>query len=311
MDNIMLPFAAGITGYYTEKNDLLSLEIRCLRLSQTTNFCITDKTVINTIKQGFSPILEDYLGDNVPGFSDAFMEMQSHPIPVDGEEREFNITDKVKMKFCWIPAGKAMLGSPKNEVKRNRDEEEREFETNGFWMGKYPVTQVQWERIMVADPSRFKGNNLPVERISWHQCQDFIKKCSVSGLQLPHENQWEYACRGGKGNKQPFYWGNELSGFEANCHGTLPYGANNRGAYLAKTTKVGSYEKIAPHPWGLCDMHGNVWEWCENSHTILASYRVIRGGGWSSRPENCRSAKSNLARFSYAGIDIGFRLIIC
>ncbi len=327
----MLPFAPGIIGYYTEQDDKLSLELRSLRKPKTKTFIIKDSTIINTIKAGFSPILEDYLGDSLPGFSDIFFEMQSHPIPFKGEEREFSIMQScpaliageeeeeldvinVKMKFCWIPAGKSILGSPESEVERHPDEEEHEFKTNGFWLAKYPVTQAQWSSVMSWNPSRhyFKGENLPVENVSWDDCQDFIKRCNVSGLklQLPHEDQWEYACRGGKGNKQAFYWGDALSGDKANCDGTVPYGTDKKGAYLAKTSEVGSYEKLAPHPWNLCDMHGNVSEWCENLYTNY-SYRVLRGGHWSIYPSECRSSYRGTGHPSYECSSAGFRLIIC
>ncbi len=309
----MLPFAPGITGYCTEKDDILYLELRSLRKPQTITFSTQNKTVINTIQQGFSPILEDYLGDSLPGFSDAFMEMQSYSILVNGEEREFSITNNIRMKFCWIPAGKAMLGSPEDEDEAERaiseveSEVEHEFETTGFWMGKYPVTQTQWKEVMGYNPSYFKGDNLPVEQVSCNDCQDFINNCSVSGLKprLPCSDQWEYACRGGRGNKQPFYWGHALNGDKANCAGNYPYGTNKKGKYLKKTTEVGSYEKAAPHPWGLCDMIGNVWEWCDSSYV----YRPCRGGSWCNASRYCRSAHVNATLLHYS-FTTGFRLII-
>ncbi len=309
----MLPFTTGITGYYTEENDSLSLDLYCLRDLQIKTFRVKDQTVINTIKSEFSPILEDYLGDNVPGFSDAFMEMQSHPIPFESEEREFEIFGGVKMKFCWIPAGKATLGSPEGKEERKYKKIEHEFETNGFWMAKYPVTQSQWKAVMNWNPSWFNGNNLPVECVSWNDCQDFIKKCSVPGLnpKLPHEDQWEYACRGGKGNKQAFYWGDALNGDKANCAGGFPYRTNKKGEYLKKTTEVGSYEKVAPHPWGLCDMSGNVMEWCENLYDKDELNRVRRGGCWMSFPRCCCSSFRFRGNPTTRGSNVGFRLIIC
>ncbi len=309
----MLPFAPGITGSYIEEGESLILILKSLRNPQLVNFSTSDKTVINTIKQDFSPILEDYLGDSLPGFSDVFLEMQSHSIPNDGEEREFNITNKVKMKFCWIPAGKAMLGSPESEAKRYYDEAEHEFETTGFWMSKYPVTQSQWKGIMGNSPSCFTGVNFPVEYVNWNDCQECIKKCSVSGLkvQLPHEDQWEYACRGGKGNKQPFYWGDTLNGDKANNDGTRPYGTDKKGAYLEKTTEVGSYEKVAPHPWNLCDMIGNVGEWCENLYSKDGTSRVLRGGSWYDDSWFCRSSYRNGFNPTFRDYCLGFRLSIC
>ncbi len=310
----MLPFAPGITGYYTEKGDVLYLELRSLRSLKNITFSTQDQTVINTIRQGFSPILEDYLGDSVPGFSDAFMEMQSYSIPVDGEEREFEIFNSVKMKFCWIPAGKAMLGSPESRKGRCRDEAEHEFETNGFWLGKYQVTQAQWEAVMGNNPSYFKGANLPVEQVSWDNCQEFIKKCKLAGVKvrLPHEDQWEYACQSGRGNMQPFYWGDTLNGDKANCKGIVPYGTDKKGAYKEKTTEVGGYEKEAPHPWNLCDMHGNVWEWCDNLYMKEEELHiVVRGGGWGNDSEDCRSSVRIGVTPNFCGYSLGFRLIIC
>ncbi len=309
----MLPFASGITGHYIEQDDGLQLELRSLRELRTTTFVTQDSTIISTIKEGFSPILEDYLGDELPGFSDVFFNMLSSQVPSDGEEREFNIINDVKMKFCWIPAGRATLGSLKNERGRYEDEAEHEFKTNGFWMAKYPVAQSQWKEVMGNSPSYFKGNNLPVETVSWDDCQEFIKKCSLFDLnvRLPHENQWEYACLGGKGNKQPFYWGNELNGDKANCAGTVPHGTDKKGTYLKKTTEVGSYEKVAPHPWNLCDMSGNVWEWCDNLYTKEGSYRVIRGGCCFSYPWSCRSSCRNGFDTPARNRCMGFRLIIC
>ncbi len=310
---MLLPFAPGITGYCIKYNNELLLGLLSLRNFDFRTFLTKDQTVINTINAGFSPILEDYLGDNLPGFSDTFMQMQSCPIPAPGEEREFNLTDNIKMKFCWIPAGKAMLGSPESEEGRFQDEEEHEFETNGFWMGKYPVTQSQWMKIMNNNPSYFNGDNLPVETVSWNDCQKFMNACNVLGAKgkLPNEDQWEYACRGGEGNKKPFYWGYMLNGDKANCFGEDPYGTNTTRRPLRKTTEVGSYEKEAPHPWGLCDMSGNVWEWCENSYNEENRFQILRGGCWSSPAMYCRSSYRIPYIKSYNDFTIGFRLIVC
>ncbi len=324
----MLPFAPGITGYFTEQDDILYLEIHSLRNLKTKTFATKDQTVISTIKADFSPILEDYLGDNLPGFSDIFFEMMEYPIPNAGEEREFEIFGDVKIKFCWIPVGEVQLGSPKEEQDyiankiygkerpgwlRSESETIRGMhKNNGFWLGKYPVTQSQWKAIVGGNLSYFKGENLPVENVSWDNCQGFIKKCKRLELkvQLPHENQWEYACRGGRGNKQAFYWGNTLNGDKANCYGDSPYGTDEQGKNLRKTSEVGSYEKIAPHPWGLCDMHGNVMEWCDNLYNN-GLYRVARGGGFDSSSFFCRSSDRNWFNSSFYRNSLGFRLIIC
>lgn len=236
------------------------------------------------------------------------------PIPKEPkttEEREFEIADGVKMKFCWIPAGKATLGSPKEENDREEDEKEHEFVTKGFWLGKSPVTQTEWKAAMGDNPSIFDGkkdnkakgmntSRFPVDSVNWHDCQKFLEKLNkrtgvekifgkVGRFALPHEDQWEYACRGGKGNKQAFYFGNELNGSQANCNGNSPYGSDKQGDYKRRTTEVGGYAKDWPHPWGLCDMHGNVWQWCDNKYE-KSKYCVLRGGSWDNYPWDCRSA---------------------
>lgn len=110
-------------------------------------------------------------------------------------------------------------------------------------------------------------------------------------FKLPHEDEWEYACRGGKGNKQPFHFGAELNGRQANCDGTeRPYGTKAEGPYLERTAAVGSYAKKYPHPWNLCDIHGNVSERCDNRRDRNGPDRAIRGGAWGSCAVNCRSA---------------------
>jgi len=259
----------------------------------------------------------------------AMLTLLSVPGPSSSEERiehkasevlQIEIAEGIKMKFCWIPAGTATLGSPAMEKDRYYDEGEQPFTTkgffepDGFWLGKYTVTQEQWAAIMKKNPSWFsKGgggkklvegmdtSRFPVEQVSWNDCQEFLKKLNEKialpsslgrrKFALPHEREWEYACRGGKGNKSPFYFGEELNGASANCNGKLPFGATaTEGAYLRRTAEVGSYEQAAPHPWGLCDMGGNVWQWCDNKYEQHESHRALRGGCWYDRAAACRSA---------------------
>ncbi len=248
--------------------------------------------------------------------------------PKGGDEKTFEIAKGVRMTFCWVPAGEAQLGSPKAEqddlVKTYLDGKRPEwldgetetargkFMTKGLWLGKYEVQQSEWEGVMGENPSKFKGATLPVETVSWNDCKEFIGKCGVTGLtvKLPHEDEWEYACRGGKGNKQAFYWGNVLNGDKANHNGNHPYGTATKGDYKEKTTPVGTYKAQAPHPWGLCDMSGNVWEWCENLHTTTDSARVIRGGGWAFYARHCRSAVRNGSDPAVRDSRLGFRIAL-
>jgi formylglycine-generating enzyme len=253
--------------------------------------------------------------------------------PKAGEEREFEIVDGVKMKFCWIPAGKATLGSPNEEKHHDPSEKEHEYVTKGYWLGKYPVTQSEWKAVMGDNPSFFDGkkdnkakgidtSSFPLEKVSWDDCQKFLEKLNkrtevekvfgkAGQFVLPHEDQWEYACRGGRGNKQAFYFGNELNGTQANCNGNFPYGTDKKGDFKDRTTEVGSYAKDWPHPWGLCDMHGNVWQWCNNKYE-QSNVRMFRGGSWYDIAGFCRSAFRNRfepnGRYSFLGFRVSLPL---
>jgi formylglycine-generating enzyme required for sulfatase activity len=209
------------------------------------------------------------------------------------------------------------------------------FKTKGFWLGKYTVTQWEWKSVMGNNPSWFqpdgKGkeqlqkdkildtSRFPMEQVSWDDCQKFMAMKNTQGgvvkvfgkagrFALPHEDEWEYACRGGKGNKQAFYFGNELNGTQANCNGNYPYGTDKKATYKERTAEVGSYAKDWPHPWGLYDMQGNVWQWCENRYERSMTGRVVRGGSWISRAKSCRLAnRSGISPDGYFN-DLGLRV---
>jgi formylglycine-generating enzyme required for sulfatase activity len=187
------------------------------------------------------------------------------------------------------------------------------YRSGGFWLGTYPVTQGEWQAVTGENSSWFRAggdgadsvegldtSRFPVECVGWDECQEFLKRLNVLGgreavfghvdeLSLPHEDAWEFACRGGLGNESAYYWGNELNGTQANCDGNYPYGTDEKGAYLARPSVVGAYAVVSPHPWGLCDLHGNVCEWCENLYE-QASSRVLRGGSWNVNALYCRAA---------------------
>jgi formylglycine-generating enzyme required for sulfatase activity len=271
--------------------------------------------------------------------------------PTIGEVRKFEITKDVFMEFCWLPPGVAQLGSSKEEhdyitktyLKGDRpdyhqfdfetESKRGKFKTMGFWLGKYTVTQAEWKAVMGENPSHFDGikdnkakgldtRRFPVERVSWDECQKFLEKLnkqpdlgkvfgSVAKFVLPHEDQWEYAARGGKGNKQPFYWGNELNGTQANCDGNCPFGTATKGQYLNRPCSVdftndGKYEK---HPWGLFHMNGNVWQWCENLHE-QKKYRVLRGGSWNDEAWLCRVASRDCLQQVGRNVIYGFRVCV-
>ena len=233
-------------------------------------------------------------------------------VKAPGQEKAVEIpkekfTNSIGMEFASIPAGKFLMGSPLTEKERDPDEKQHEVTlTQGFRMGVHEVTQAQYEQVMGKNPSHFKGATLPVETVSYDDALAFCQKLSdlpaekAAGrkYRLPTEAEWEYCCRAG--TSTPFHFGNELNGTQANCDGNNPYGTTKKGPYLEKTSPVGSYPANA---WGLYDMHGNVWEWCQDWYgdypkqsvtdprgPEVGSYCVIRGGGWDGGAADCRSA---------------------
>ena len=215
--------------------------------------------------------------------------------------------------MVWIKPGTFEMGSPSSEEGRDDDERQHRVTlTKGFWMGKYEVTQAQWQAVMGSDPSRFKGSNLPVEQVSWNDCQEFIRKLNAKGqgtFRLPTEAEWEYACRAG--SRTRFCFGDSDS--DLGEYGW--YGSNWGG-----TTHSGGQKR--PNAWGLYDIHGNVWEWCQDWYGDYPSgnvtdprgpgtgtYRVVRGGGWYYAPARCRSAlRSGNAPGNRRG-RLGFRVV--
>ncbi|HBL59949.1 MAG TPA: Sulphatase-modifying factor protein [Cyanobacteria bacterium UBA8803] len=182
-----------------------------------------------------------------------------------------------------------------------------------FYMGKFSVTQAQWQAVaalpklkreLKPNPSSFKGDNLPVERISWYDAVEFcqrISKKSGRKYRLPTEAQWEYACRAG--TTTPFHFGETITTELANYNGQYTYGSGAQGLYREQTTPVGSFQ--VANAFGLYDMHGNVWEWCADSwHKNYQGapsdgrawydndnpVKLLRGGSWSYAPDCCRCA---------------------
>jgi formylglycine-generating enzyme required for sulfatase activity len=216
-----------------------------------------------------------------------------------------NFTNSLGMEFVYIEPGSFMMGSPLDEPKRDNDEKQHQVTlTKGYYIQTTEVTQGQWKAIMGDNPSRFSncGDNCPVERVSWNDVQEFIRKLNSqkgdSGHRLPTEAEWEYACR--VGTKTPFSFGKCLSTEQANYNGKYPMPKCSKGQNRGKTIPVASFE---PNAWGLYDMHGNVYEWCQDWYGAYpsgsvtdpvcptsGSTRVLRGGCWFSHARFCRSA---------------------
>jgi formylglycine-generating enzyme required for sulfatase activity len=230
-------------------------------------------------------------------------------------EEEDEITGGVKMKFVLVPPGTFFMGSPGNEEGREKNELLHEVTiTRPFYLGKYEVTQAQYEALFKENKSGFRGTNLPMEKVSWDEADTFardltqlIQKRAGAKLvyRLPTEAEWEYACRAGRPSSSPFGIGDgrSLSFREANFDGNFPYGGAAKGPALQKTSEVGKY---AANALGLCDMHGNVWEWCHDWYDDYPSgkatdpkgpekgtLRVGRGGGWADNARNFRAASRN------------------
>jgi formylglycine-generating enzyme required for sulfatase activity len=207
----------------------------------------------------------------------------------------------IKLDLVLAPPGKFVMGSPGTEKKRVKNEGPLHEVTisKAFYVGVYEVTQEQYEAVMGANPSKFKGPKNPVEGVNWDDAVKFCQKLSAKvgkTIRLPTEAEWEYACRAG--SKTAFCNGDELEDLKKVgwCSYDGKWGS-------AQTTKpVGSFQ---PNAWGLYDMHGNVWEWCSDWYAETyadtgkvdpqgpesGKFRVIRGGVWNDFPHDCRSAK--------------------
>jgi formylglycine-generating enzyme required for sulfatase activity len=179
------------------------------------------------------------------------------------EQTPKHFTNSIGMKFVWIPPGSFLLGSPRDEVGRCANETQHKVTfTKGFYMAAHLVTQEQWRAVMGNNPSYHRGKGkLPVENVSWYDCQEFLHKMRKKDGQpyrLPSEAEWEYACRAGTTTR--FHFGETVSTDQANFDGTIEaFDEPKKGVFRGQTTPVGSFP---PNAWGLFDMHGNLWQWC-------------------------------------------------
>jgi formylglycine-generating enzyme required for sulfatase activity len=214
------------------------------------------------------------------------------------------------------------MGSPRKWG--NADEQPEHLVTiKSFRMSKCLITQKQWKAIIgKLPPCRFKGDDLPIERVSWEDAQKFCQRLSKRTKQsycLPSEAQWEYACRAG--TSTPFSFGETITTEIVNFNGEHRFRGEPRGIYGHVPTPGGTFP---PNPFGLYDMHGNLWEWCADNwlddytstprdggsyQNRESRYRVVRGGSWHEPPELCRSATRLRVLQSDSEETIGFRLV--
>ena len=202
----------------------------------------------------------------------------------------------VSFKMIAVEGGTFLMGSPESDADASDDEKpQHEVTLSNYYIGETEVTQELWKAVMGSNPSGFKGSKLPVEKVSWDDCQEFIGKLNAQTgktFRLPTEAEWEYAARGGKKSKGYTYSG-------SNALGNVAWYSDNSGEI---THEVGTKQA---NELGIYDMSGNVWEWCqdwygityyENSSTIApqgpasGTYRVLRGGSCFNYAQNCRVA---------------------
>jgi formylglycine-generating enzyme required for sulfatase activity len=262
-------------------------------------------------------------------------QVKTKPLEVQCYQEE--LAPGVALTMLRIPAGSFLMGSPDGEESREGNESpQHEVKFREFFLAQTPITQAQWkvvagwERVELdlnIDPAKFKGSNRPVEQVNWQEAVEFCRRLSHRTRRrygLPSEAQWEYACRAG--TSTPFHCGESLTSELANYDATFTYANGPKGEYRQQTTPVGSFPANA---WGLQDMHGNVWEWCEDywhenyqgaprdgrpwsepqaDAWFRKGWRRLRGGSWNDLPGYCGSAYRLSGRPDVRSYGIGFRV---
>jgi formylglycine-generating enzyme required for sulfatase activity/tRNA A-37 threonylcarbamoyl transferase component Bud32 len=240
----------------------------------------------------------------------------------------------ILIEMLAISGGTLMMGALESEKGSNDDEyPQHQVKVKDFYLKKFPVTQAQWQAVaklprrqqeLELYPSKFRGDKLPVERISWDDAIEFcarLSKATGKEYRLPSEAEWEYACRAG--TTTAFHYGKTITGNLANYDARYTYTDEAQGEYRNSTTPVGSFP---PNAFGLHDMHGNVWEWCADtwhdsyqgapndgsawiSNADNSNQYVLRGGSWYVNPSFCRSASRDISSSDLRDLDIGFRVV--
>jgi len=246
------------------------------------------------------------------------------PVSTSSNSLVLDCGNGVKLELVQIPAGKFMMGSDE----RSDRQPIHEVALQEFWMGKYVVTQKQWQAFMGNNPAHFKGENLPIENVSWYDAMEFCEKVSQNTgkkIRLPTEAEWEYACRAG--TTTTFHCGDTITADLVN----YIYGALLKKQYRHETVEVDSFY---PNQWGLYQMHGNVGEccldnwhndystkpsrfkqngnepWVDNINKSKNLYHVVRGGAWNNKAFNCTSASRQICYAEHVNNSTGFRLTL-
>ncbi len=240
-----------------------------------------------------------------------------------GVYADFNYK-KISQRMRLILPGRLMMGSPKTERERYDDEQQHEvILTQPFWLADTACTQALWRAVMGDNPSRFTRMENPVETVSWNDAQRFLSALNQAmpglNLRLPSEAEWEYACRAG--TTTPFWFGENITPEQVNYDGNYPYAGGKKGVYRKTTVPV---KALPCNAWGLYQMHGNVWEWCQDGYGSYqladsspvsdpvgadrSGYCVMRGGSWSFHGRFVRSASRYWHSPNYRIGNFGFRL---
>ena len=223
-----------------------------------------------------------------------------------GAFRHLKFANGAEQRFRFLKPGQFLMGSPASENEGRTYEEPQQLVTlmDGLWLADTTCTQAMWLAVMGSNPSNFTGDlNLPVDSVSWNGAREFLGKLQqllVSTFEpvLPTEAQWEYACRAG--TSTAFHFGDNINTNQVNFNGNYPYNGAAKGYSRRRTLPVKSFEG---NVWGFYQMHGNVWEWCDDSLREYTAeptsnprgangkeYRVVRGGSWAGGALEARSA---------------------
>jgi len=234
------------------------------------------------------------------------------------------MANSIGMEFVFIKPGTFQMGSPETEHMHDRDEKQHQVTlTKGFYLQTTLVTQQQWQAVMGvnSNPSNFKGDDLPVDTVSWDDAKEFCRKRSTTesrAYRLPYEAEWEYAARAG--TTTPFWQGATITTDQVNFDGKSPYrDTDPKGEYRGRTTPVKQFKANA---WGLYDMGGNLFQWCEDCYaeypdgpiedskgSNTGTWRVLRGGGWGSFAGHCRAAYRYRVEPTFRPYNVGFRVV--
>ncbi len=307
VDLLWMHFSLGYFGGGVQK----SLVSRTYLNKTSYSWCLSTS---GNVKEVFFALIQRYAACTIERTQPVFV-FDTVTVNVQGREIQWecrqaryfteDLDDGVNLEMIAIPPGTFTMGAPENEAgSKDSERPQHQVTVPYFYMGKYPVTQAQWEvvaalpqveRKLKSQPSHFKGKNLPVESVSWYDAVEFCTRLSNHTgreYRLPSEAEWEYACRAGTTTR--FHFGETITPQLANYNQSI-----------GKTTPVGQFP---PNAFGLYDMHGNVWEWCQD--TWHKNYdgaptdasiwndndnrlKILRGGSWIYSPNNCRSAFRN------------------